>query len=328
MRIVHLGALAGFLFAAAFSAAPARTAQPVPILFDSDIGPDVDDAGTTAVLNALADRGEAQILGMACCTSNPGGAPCLDAINTWYGRPNVPIGTFKGTGFLKDSKYAAEVGRRFPNDLDGGASAPDPTEVYRRVLARQPDGSVVMCAVGPLNNMARLLDSAPDRYSPFDGHNLLARKVARLVVMGGRYPQGKEWNFEQDPKAAAHVMADWPTPVLASGFEIGAEVKTGARLQNETPDGNPVRAAYALYVGWGKDRESWDQTGLLAAVRGDGGLWEISPAGTIVVDPKDGSNRWTATPSGTRRYLIKKAPVEQVERVIEGLMVQAPKRRR
>jgi hypothetical protein len=315
------------VLALAAASAGAAKPKPVSIIFDSDIGPDVDDAGTTAVLNALADMGEAKILAMNCCTSNPGGAPCLDAINTWYVRPNLPIGTFKGSGFLTDSKYAGEIARRFPNDLDTGENAPGATEVYRKALARQPDRSVVVCAVGPLNNLARLLDSKPDRFSTLTGADLVKKKVKRLVVMGGRYPQGKEWNFEQDPKAAARVMADWPTPVLASGFEIGAEVKTGARLQKETPDGNPVRAAYALYVGWGKDRESWDQTGLLAAVRGDAGLWEISPSGSVIVDPKDGANRWVASPDRGRTYLIKKAPVSDVKRTIEDLMVRPPRKR-
>src|SRR5579883_1622803 len=59
---------------------------PVPVILDSDIGPDVDDAGATAILNAMADRGEARILAMCCCTSSEWGAPCLNAINTYYGR--------------------------------------------------------------------------------------------------------------------------------------------------------------------------------------------------------------------------------------------------
>lgn len=302
-------------------------AKPVSIIFDTDIGPDVDDAGTTAILNALADRGEARILAMNCCTSSEWGAPCLDAINTYYGRPNIPIGTFKGAGFLTDAKYNRAVAEQFPNDLKNGRNAPDATAVYREVLARQPDRSVTICAVGPLNNLALLLDSGPDKYSKRTGRELVARKVAKLVVMGGRFPEGKEWNFEQAPAAAAKVMAEWPSPILASGFEIGARVHTGKRLETETPDSNPVRKAFALYAGPGKGRESWDETALYAAVRSPESLWDVKSGGRITVDPATAINRWSVSPDGKHAFLVERQPVAEVEKAIEDLMVQPPQHR-
>lgn len=303
-------------------------AKPVPIIFDTDIGPDVDDAGTAAILNALADRGEARILAMNCCTSSEWGAPCLDAINTYYGRPDVPIGTFKGTGFLTDAKYNRAVAEQFPNDLKNGQNAPDATEVYRQVLAKQPDHSVTVCAVGPLNNLARLLESGPDKHSKRTGADLVARKVARLVIMGGRYPEGKEWNFEQAPAAAAKVLAEWPSPVLASGFEIGARVFTGKRLEAETPEANPVRKAFALYAGAGKGRESWDETALYAAVRSPETLWDVKRGGRITINTATSINGWTTTPNGQHAFLVERQPVAEVEKAIEDLMVQAPRRSR
>jgi inosine-uridine nucleoside N-ribohydrolase len=329
LSLVMIG-MAGILPLTTVDSGAAQERRPVPIIFDSDIGPDVDDAGATAILNAMADRGEARILAMACCTSSEWGAPCLDAINTWYGRKDIPTGTFKGTGFLagKDNeKYNRPVAQQFPNDLKSGSNAPDATEVYRRALGRAGDGSVVICAVGPLNNLPRLLDSAPDRHSRLSGKDLVARKVKQLVIMGGRYPEGKEWNFEQDRAAAARVMAEWPTLILASGFEIGEKVKTGGRLHTEAPETNPVRAAFAHYHGPGKDRESWDETAVLAAVRGPAPLWDVSPPGTITVNPQDATNRWTASPAGRHTYLIARAPVETVKRTIDDLMIQAPRRR-
>src|SRR5207237_4193332 len=76
----------------------AAASEPVRVIFDTDIGPDVDDVGAAAILNALADNGEARILAMGACTSSEWGAPCLDAINTYYGRPDIPIGTIKSEG--------------------------------------------------------------------------------------------------------------------------------------------------------------------------------------------------------------------------------------
>src|SRR5437763_13051177 len=115
-------AVVGLSLPSASPAPGSRLAGPeprraVPIIFDTDIGPDVDDAGAAAVLNALADNGEARILAMCACTSGEWGAPCLDAINTYYGRPDIPIGTIKSEGFLPESAYNRQVALQFPNDL-------------------------------------------------------------------------------------------------------------------------------------------------------------------------------------------------------------------
>ena len=262
---------------------------------------------------------------MACCTSSEWGAPCLAAINTYYGRRDVPIGTYKGTGFLTGSKYNEQVARLFPNDLHSGNRAPDATALYRHVLSRQKDHSVVICATGPLNNLRRLLDSGPDSNSRLNGTDLVAKKVAYLSVMGGRFPEGKEWNFEQDPAAAARVAADWPTPILFSGFEIGSRIHTGARMLAETPEKNPVRTAFTLYVGAGKARESWDETAVLAAVRGPEAYWDVRWAGSVGVEAKDGSDRWVDQPNRGRAYLIERASPETVAKAIDDLMVQRPR---
>lgn len=321
-------ALGALVLGAAFRPHPtahrASAAAPVRVIFDSDIGPDVDDAGAVAVLHALASLGEARILAMGCCTSSEWGAPSLSSLNTYFGRPDIPVGTFKGAGFLPESKYNGEVARRFPGRLRRGGDAPDAAGLYRRILAGQPDGSVVFCAVGPLNNLRLLLDSPPDGFSRRTGLDLVRRKVRMLSVMGGRYPEGKEWNFEQDPAAAQRVVRDWPSPILFSGYEIGARILTGKRLHTESAADSPLRVAYELYIGKEKDRESWDQTGVLAAVRGPGTLWHSSGRGQCAVDPATGANRWQPAPRGLHRYLIEREPPERVRRVIDDLMLHQP----
>ena len=305
--------------------AAAQGDRDVPgVMFDTDIGPDVDDAGAVAVLHGLADKGEIRLIGMACCTSNEYGAPCLDALNTYFRRPDLAVGTTRRQGFLAESKYARGVSERFPHDLRSGRNAPSALEVYRKVLAGQRDRSVVVIATGPLNNLGELLVSGPDSLSPLSGPELIRKKVRLLSVMGGRYPEGKEWNFEQDPAAAASVARDWPTPVIYSGYEIGAAIKTGARLQAEAPTTSPVRVAYELYVGPGKDRESWDQTAVLAAIRGVSSHWTSSGPGRVSVDPKTGASRWTAHPEGPHSYLVTRDSAEVVKKAIEDLMVRSP----
>jgi len=70
----------------------------VRLILDTDIGCDCDDAGAMAVMNALADFGECEILAVTHCTSREDGAGCIDAINTYYGRGNIPVGTLKEKG--------------------------------------------------------------------------------------------------------------------------------------------------------------------------------------------------------------------------------------
>ena len=297
--------------------------RPVPIILDTDIGPDCDDAGAVAVLNALADRGEAKLLAMACCTSSEWGAPCVQAINTYYGRPDIPVGTCKREGFLTDSPYNGPVAREFPNTLKTGHAAPDARNLYREVLAKQPDHSVVFCAIGPLNNLADLLATKPDVHSPLTGKQLVAQKVRLLVDMGGGFPGGKEWNFEQDVPAAQEVTHEWPTPIVFSGAEIGAAIQTGARLYTETPKSNPVRRAYELYTN-SQNRNSWDLTAALCAVRGVEPYWSLGGPGRCHVT-HNGGNEWEMGHKSRHAYLVAKTPVPELAKVIEDLMVQPPK---
>ena len=61
-----------------------KTLTSIPIILDTDIGPDCDDVGAISVLHALANNGETEILGIMCCTSSQWGAPCINAIKTYY----------------------------------------------------------------------------------------------------------------------------------------------------------------------------------------------------------------------------------------------------
>jgi len=329
--MTHRARRAGWQVSAGLAAAIAlgitqAHAAPVNVILDTDIGPDCDDVAAVVLLHGLAARGEARLLAMMCCISSEWGAPCLDALNTYYGRPEIPVGTLKAPGFLDNPSYNREVARQFPHALKSGRDAPDATALYRSVLVKQPDRSIVVVAVGPLKNLANLLASGADAASPLSGRDLVARKVARLVCMGGRYPSGKEWNFEQDGAAAKKVCEEWPTPAVFSGGEVGSPIGTGGRLAREAPPENPVRKAYELYNGPGKNRSSWDQTAMLYAIRGEGGLFTLSPGGTIAV-AANGKNDWKAAAGGRHRYLIKAVPDAEIAKAIDELMLRPPKKR-
>ncbi len=307
--------------------AAAAHGEPVRVILDTDLSADVDDVGAVAVLHALADQGEAEILGMGISANDAASAQCLDALNTFYGRPDIPIGVMQGIGSESPSKYARGVAAEFPHRLASVADAPQAVALYRRLLARQHDHSVVFVSIGLLTNMAALLDSKPDDSSALAGRELVAKKVRAWVCMGGTFTSGREFNFYVDAPATQRAVDGWPTPIIFSGFEIGEPIGTGAGLR-DLPATNPVRRAYELFNGL-TNRSSWDQTAVLYAVRGLAGklddMWKLSSSGNVSVSA-DGSNQWHDAPDHGHRYLIAKMPSADVARAIEALMLRRPGR--
>ena len=290
---------------------------PQSIIFDTDMGGDCDDVGALFVLHGAVERGEAKLLATMGCISSDAIAPCLDAINSWFGRAEIPVGTLKDPGFLVDPGYPAEIVRRFPHRFPASKDYPDALALYRQLLASQPDVSVVIVAVGPLRNMANLLkvDSA-----------LVAKKVKLLHVMGGHYPpdankKDAEYNFQKDPVSAALVCEKWPTPVLFNGE--GGSTNSGRRVTYEMPEHNPLTTAYAAYpgVGFAGDRLSWDPVSCLVAVRGAAPWYEVVSSGRNVVDAATGMNMWQPGGEQGHAYLVlKKGLKAAVETALEDMM--------
>jgi purine nucleosidase len=68
---------------------------PVPLIFDTDMGNDVDDAMALAVIHALQSRGECRLLAVTLTKANRYAAPFVDLVNTFYGRGDIPIGVLE-----------------------------------------------------------------------------------------------------------------------------------------------------------------------------------------------------------------------------------------
>ena len=298
----------------------------VPVILDTDMESDVDDVGALAMLHALADKGEVNILGVMVCALNEWSVLCADRINTYFGRAGTPLGTLRGPGVDRESRYAHVIPLEFPGTLQNNNDAPDAVRQYRQILASQPDGSVVIISIGYLTNIRDLLNSQPDEISTLSGRELVSEKVSIWICMGGQFPSGREANIRWDTEASIEAIANWPTKIIFSGWEIGL-MDTGGNI-SELPDSNPVRRAYELF-----DRiphKNWDQVAVLYAIRGhnDGPLsdfWELSEPGWIVIDSTDGSNTWKEDPKGTHRHLIQKGTNEEIAYEIDKLMMHIPK---
>jgi hypothetical protein len=316
-----------FLLAAvgALTGTPLR-AGPVPIIFDTDMSTDIDDVGALAVLNKLTNLGEARML--ACVTNNGvkekaiGG--CIKAVNAYYGNGDVPIGTYHGAKYATmGSSYDGTVRDEFAKDQPPDDQLPTALQIYRRTLNAQPDGSVTIVSVGFLVNLEELLKSPADADSPLTGLDLVRKKVKQLVVMGGAYPSGHEWNFSGAGvgPVSAFVIENWPTPILFSGFEIGQGITTGIQIQN-CPADNPVRRAYELFNHFA-GRASWDLTAVLAAVRDPKLYWDIREDGYNHVTP-DGKNEWSPTPHRGHSYLVPRVPPADMGAILDHLMTLPP----
>lgn len=252
---------------------------PVPVIYDTDIGLDIDDVGGLALLHALADRGEATILGVMVSESIHNydglwGPPLVDIINTYYRRPDVPVGVYKGTP-IDIGRYGhfAEpvVKAKFPHKLVDAWDAEDATSVYRRVLAAAADDSVVVVTAGYLTNLYGLMVSTPDAISPLTGMELVGRKVREWVCSGGRYPSSgrtPDLNFGHYPEQAEYVINRWPGKVTFGGDELADSYLTGARVSSDYEAGsNPVAMAWHHHNG-GKPQPSRDSLAVLYAIRG------------------------------------------------------------
>ncbi len=308
----------------------------VRIIFDTDMDTDCDDAGALALLHALADLGEAEILATVVSTKYPWSVGAAQAINAWYGRTDLPIGSpliGEGADPRRGSRFARQLVEEFDPPFLYNTEAPDAVEVYRRVLSEQPDNSVVIATVGYITNMRHLLDSGPCEHAPLSGEELVKQKVREWVCMGSRYPADRDpgvWgNFKPDPEATVEAVNRWPTQItFTGGGDFAWSLATGEILC-DTPENNPARRAYELYFnGVCEDRHSADQIAVYVAVRGtDHPFWELVSEGHNHIFP-NGTHEWRESPDDPRhRYISALADGVTEAEVIasfEELMVRPP----
>lgn len=318
--------LSFFLFSAIVM--QAQTNKAVPVIFDTDMGPDYDDVGAIAVLHALSDMGKAEILATIASTKYEGVAAVLNVFNTYFEASTIPIGVPKGNALtLKDSQgWTDLLIAKYPHKIKSNDEVPDAVELYREILAKQPDNSVTIITVGFLTNISNLLQSKPDNYSTLNGRQLVKRKVKNLVSMAGKFPEGKEFNIEKDAASAKYVYEHWEKPVLFSGFEIGEKIKTGLPLvKNKEIKNSPVKDVFAHCLPMAKEdnqgRMSWDETAVLVGIAGYSPYYTVK-SGTIQV-AEDGSNTWKAK-GKNHQYLVEARPPSEEEKIINELMMHQP----
>src|ERR1700678_698200 len=119
-------------------AAPASAAPPLHVIFDTDMGNDVDDALALAMLHAFASRGEVKLLAVTVSKDNPWAAEYVRLVDDYYGRGAIPVGIVHDGKTKEDGLYVRQVCElhgRHPNK----AAVRDAVELLRKTLAGAND---------------------------------------------------------------------------------------------------------------------------------------------------------------------------------------------
>lgn len=305
--------------------------RPVKLIFDTDLGNDVDDVLALAMIHALQSRGECELLAVTVTKDHPLAAAFADGINRFFGRGDIPVGLVQNGSTPEVGKYlqlaAVKDGamRRYPSRFADGKHVPDALAVLRKTLAAQSDGFVVIVQVGFSTNLAHLLDSQPDSFSQLTGRELVQQKVNHLVVMAGSFEhlsdqqeRPKEYNVIKDIDSAQKLFKQWPTSIDFSGFEIGRAIEYPAESIRQDYGyvvHHPVAEAYELYCPPDHNRPTWDLTAVLQAVRPRRGYFGLSQRGRMSVD-EQGVTHFQQDETGSHRYFT--VTPEQVIRVREA----------
>jgi inosine-uridine nucleoside N-ribohydrolase len=321
----------GLLLLLSMTVQSSATAEPVRLILDTDIGNDIDDTFALAMIHALQNRGEVHLLAVTITKDNQYAAPFVNLVNTFYGRPDIPIGTVRHGKTPEDNAMIQGPAQRrdgegrylYPHRLQNGSEAPEAVELLTRILQEQPDSSITIVQIGFSTNLARLLQSP-------GGNDLVRRKVKLLSVMGGNFVDPKpEYNIYTDPESARILFAQWPTPIIFSGFEIGLAVtfpySSTTRLI-AAADTNPIGEACRLFFKKPENRPGWDPTAVLEANRPHHKYFELSAPGRVTLGPKN-TTVFTPDKGGNCRYLIVSPQTAMaIRQVIADLVMEPPKR--
>lgn len=316
--------------------------QPLRVILETDMGNDIDDA---LALDMLYKYYEADKIDLLAIMSNKNGEPSakfIDIMNTWYGHPSIPIGIVRnGADCEHDAKNYAQATCElktqsgepmFATTLSDYSSLPDAHTLYRKILAEQPDSSVVIISIGFSTNLARLLNTPPDEYSPLSGKELIAKKVKLFSLMAGCFTEERlaEYNVVKDIKAAQKLFAESPVPIVTSPFEVGIAIcYPGASIENDFTwaQNHPMVEAYKLYLPMPYDRPTWDLTSVLYAVETDSTYMSESAAGRITIDSL-GKSYFEPNAKGLHKFLaVNDQQAEIIKKHFVKLISSKPKNR-
>ena len=315
---------------------PGQGKPPVGIVFDSDLGNGIDDALALAMLYGFEGKSEARLISTSTTKSCLRAAAFCDALAKFYAgpppqgavaafqRPAPPIGMADNGKMAEDTAVLkAVLEKKTPEGKPVYAQSilkmndtADPTALIRNAFTAQNDENCLVVLAGPATNLVKVLD-LPGTV------DLIKHKVKFLAVAAGSYPDGRsDFNIKTDVAAAKRLFAEWPTPIVAAGAEVGAALPfPGSSIEKDfawAPD-HPIADAYRAFRPMPYDAPAPAMAAVLYAVHPDG-YFKLSDPGTIGV-LEDGRTKFTPSPEGRHRYLV--VDPAQKEKVIQTYVEMA-----
>ena len=207
--IQSMRGLIWLLIAIAATVPLASGQTPTPLIVDTDIGDDVDDALALAL---LLQSPEVDIRLVSTVSDDVESRTRL----LWkelgvYGRQDIAVATGASKP-LDDPAYPShspQFAILTPEDQAPEAARRNATEAIAEALKQSPR-PVTILALGPLTNIALVLRSDPQ----------VKEKIARIVMMGGAYfRQKREYDISRD-RVAADVVFRSGVPITAVGLDV------------------------------------------------------------------------------------------------------------
>ncbi|KAI1404757.1 hypothetical protein F4819DRAFT_446240 [Hypoxylon fuscum] len=305
------------------------------LIIDTDMLNFDDDPLAIGLANIFQNWGQVELISVISCINSRWVPPAADAINTYYGHPNIPLAVQKPVDNLTQwpdhpefGDYLTGLTYNFKEDVRDGANTPDPVSSYRYLLSTSANNSITIAVIGFYNNMFQLMNSGPDQLSPLTGAELLVSKVREIVVQANDV--GLSYNTGTfDPQYAAAFLNWWPGALTFASDEVGANTLLGARLTTERdPASNPLSFAFAANVGVGRTHPVWDAVAVYYAVCGldDAFRWKYAHGGRATLDGEafatweDGS----AETPGTQNSIQFVGSNETFAERLEGVLLWEP----
>ena len=285
------------------------------VIFDTDLGPDVDDALALAMLHGYQKRGAIEIAAVTLSRNSKVGARYADALNTFYNRPDIPIGIDMGDApYFSDTSNFVALASQWPHDLTDG-EIEEAYKLQRRVMVRglEENRPVIIIQVGFSGNLADLVNSGGDEISPKSGSELIRESVSVLSLMGGSIAQNMvEFNIEKDVSSAQNLFANWPGRIIVSPFELGYSILYPySSIRNDLSGRHILRESYEFRdLDWHQDASpyynmrTWDLTAVMEAVEPSSGYFFVSQPGVVSLD---GSGRTFFNVGGGQHYVLDRA---------------------
>jgi hypothetical protein len=278
--------------------------KPSPgIVFDADLGNTIDDALALAMLFGFQGKNESRVISVSTTKSSLEAAVFADVLVRFYtGEPGpfapaIPIGlSLSGKMAEPNPMLAAVAGNpKYAHTIVKMNDTADPLALIRNALSAQFDQNAVVLLTGPATNLSGLL-ALPG--TP----QLIAQKVHLLVMAADALTLS-------DVPAAKRMFAEWPTPIVVAGSEVGDALPfPGASIDKDFvwSEAHPLVAAYRAYRPMPYDAPAVAMAAALYAVRPQENYFKLSDPGTVGV-ADDGRFSLTPAPGGKHRTLIADA---------------------